>query len=163
MAKKAKKKQEEQKKGPSRIVNKKARRDFSIEETFEAGIVLQGTEVKSLRAGHANFTDAFAYMQDGELWLKDMYIKEFDQGSYNNHDTRRDRKLLLNKSELTKLDKQINQQGYTVIPLKLYFKRGKATLELALAKGKRKYDKRADMAEKDAKRDMERKIKQFKL
>lgn len=163
MAKKAKKKKEQPKQGPPQIVNRKARRDFHVDESFEAGIVLKGTEVKSLRKGNANFTDAFAYLKDGEVWLKDMYIKEFEQGSYFNHDTRRDRKLLLNRDEIRKLDKSVNQQGYTLVPLKLYFKRGKAKVELALAKGKKRFDKRADMAEKDAKRDMERKVKSFKL
>ncbi len=160
---KKKKKKEPEKTGPPQIVNRKARRDFHVEKSFEAGIVLKGTEVKSLRQGNANFTDAFAYMKDGEVWLKDMYIKEFDQGSYNNHDTRRDRKLLLNKEEIRKLDKNVNQQGYTLVPLKLYFKKGKAKIELALAKGKKQFDKRADMAEKDMKRQMERRVKNFKM
>lgn len=163
MAKKAKKKKEQSKQGPPQIVNRKAKRDFHVEKSFEAGIVLHGTEVKSLRQGNANFTDAFAYMKKGEVWLKDMYIKEFDQGSYNNHDPRRDRKLLLNKEEIRKLDKNINQQGYTLVPLKLYFKRGKAKVELALAKGKKQYDKRAAIAEKDVKRQMDRKLKNVKL
>ena len=92
-----------------------------------------------------------------------MYIKEFDQGSYNNHEPRRDRKLLLNKEEIRKLDKNVNQQGYTLVPMKLYFKKGKAKVQLALAKGKKQYDKRADIADKDVKRDMERKLKNFKL
>lgn len=162
MAKKSKKKEPE-KKGPPQIVNRKARRDFQVEKSFEAGIVLKGTEVKSLRQGNANFTDAFAYLKHGEIWLKDMYIKEFDQGSYNNHDSRRDRKLLLNKDEIAKLDKSVNQQGYTLVPLKLYFKKGKAKIELALAKGKKQFDKRADIAEKDVKREMERKVKNFKM
>ena len=147
------------------INNRKARHDFIIDETFEAGIVLQGTEVKSLRKGNASFTDSFAYMQKGEVFLKDLYIKEYDQGSYNNHDTRRIRKLLLNKSEISKIDKYISQKGYTIVPLKIYFKRGYAKVLIGLAHGKRQYDKRHDIAKKDAKRELQRTLKntQFKV
>lgn len=141
------------------INNRKARHDFFIEETFEAGLVLKGTEVKSLRQGKASFTDSFAYLDHGELWLKDLYIKEFEQGSYNNHDPRRLRKLLLKQSELQKLDKAINQKGYTVVPLKIYFKRGYAKVLIGLAKGKKQYDKRHDIAKKDVKRELERELK----
>lgn len=148
-----------EKKAPIVIKNRKAFHDFSIEKTFEAGLVLQGTEVKSLRAGHASFTDSFAFMDKGEVWLKDLYIKEFDQGSYNNHDSRRLRKLLLNRDEISKIDKALNTKGYTLVPLKIYFKQGRAKVEIGLAKGKKSFDKRASIAEKDVKREMERKYK----
>ncbi len=138
------------------IQNRKARFEFQIDKTWEAGLVLQGTEVKSLRAGNASFTDAFAYMKDGELWLKDLYIKEFEQGSYNNHDTRRIRKLLLNRAELEKIDRALKEKGYTIVPLALYFKKGKAKVEIGLAKGKKLYDKRATIAERDVKRELDR-------
>ncbi len=145
------------------LKNKKAYFEYQIETTFEAGIALQGTEVKSLRAGHASFTDSFAYIHHGEIWLKELYIKEFDQGSYNNHDSRRQRKLLLTKDEIKKIDTALKQKGYTLIPLKIYFKRGLAKVLLGLAKGKKQYDKRASIAEKDAKRDMDRRMKQVNL
>lgn len=148
-----------EKKGPPTLKNRKAYHDFFIDNTFEAGLVLQGTEVKSLRAGNASFTDAFAFMQSGEIWLKDLYIKEFDQGSYNNHNTRRNRKLLLNKDEISKIDKALKQKGLTLVPLKIYFKRGRAKVEIGLARGKKMYDKRATIAEKDVKREMDRKFK----
>ena len=153
------------KKTTPELNNRKARHDFTIDDTFEAGIVLKGTEVKSLREGNASFTDSFAYMQDGEVFLKDLYIKEYEQGSYNNHDTRRTRKLLLNKSEIAKIDKYISQKGYTIVPLKIYFKRGYAKVLLGLARGKKQYDKRHDIAKKDAKRELQRTLKntQFRI
>ncbi|MEX0928751.1 MAG: SsrA-binding protein SmpB [Balneolales bacterium] len=146
-------------KKPIVIKNRKASHDYHIEETFETGIVLQGTEVKSIRMGNASFTDTFAYIHKGEIWLKDLYIKEFDQGSYNNHDPRRERKLLLKRDEIRKIDRAINQKGVTLIPLRLYFARGNAKIQLALGRGKKQYDKRAAIAEKDQKRDMDRDIK----
>jgi len=141
------------------LKNRKAYHDFFIEKTYEAGIVLQGTEVKSLRAGHASFTDSFAFLQSGEIWLKDLYIKEYDHGNINNHDTRKNRKLLLHKDEISKIDRALNQKGLTLIPLKIYFNKGKAKVELGLAKGKKTYDKRASIAEKDVKRELDRKFK----
>jgi SsrA-binding protein len=144
------------KKAPPSIQNRKARFEFHIDKTWEAGIVLQGTEVKSLRAGNANFTDSFAYMKNGELWLKDLYIKEFEQGSYNNHDTRRVRKLLLHREELQKIDRALKEKGFTLVPLALYFKKGKAKVEVGLAKGKKLHDKRATIAERDVKRELDR-------
>lgn len=140
--------------------NKKAFFEFNIEKTYEAGIVLQGTEVKSLRAGHASFTDSFAFIHHGEIWLKDLYIKEFEHGSYNNHDTRRNRKLLLNREEIRKIDNALKQKGLTLVPLRIYFKKGKAKVEIGLAKGKKLFDKRASIAEKDVKRETERQLKQ---
>ena len=149
----------EPKKSPISVQNRKARHDFHIDKTWEAGIVLQGTEVKSLRQGNCSFVDSFAYMKNGEVFLKDFYIKEFEQGSYNNHDSRRERKLLLNKEEIQKIDKAITQKGFTLVPLTLYFKHGKAKIEIGLARGKKVFDKRQTLAEKDAKREMDRKMK----
>ena len=129
-------------------------------ETFEAGISLQGTEVKSLRAGKANFTDAFAFVQGEEVWLKEFHISPYDHGSYMNHEPKRDRKLLLHKKEIRALDKGVQQKGNTIVPLKLYFVRGKAKLQIGLAKGKKLYDKRDSIKEKDVKRQMKRSIKE---
>ena len=152
-----------EKSGTPSIKNRKAWHEFSIEDTFETGIVLTGTEVKSLRQGNASFGDAFAYMKDGEVWLKEFYIKPFDQGSYNNHEPRRERKLLLKRDEIRKVDRAVAQKGITLVPLKLYFTRGLAKLELGLAKGKKKHDKRASIAEKDVKRDTDRELKKIRM
>lgn len=141
------------------ISNRKARHDFNVEETYEAGLVLKGTEVKSLRQGKASFTDAFAYLQNGEVWLRELYIKPYEHGSYYNHDPRRPRKLLLNKREIRELDKAVQQKGYTIVPLKLYFKRGNAKVLIGVAKGKKQYDKRDSIKEKDVKRQIERNVK----
>ncbi len=146
-------------KKPPAIKNKKARHEFKIGETFEAGLVLKGTEVKSLRDGKASLNEAFAYMKDGELYLKNMYIKRYEQGSWANHDERRERKLLLKRRELNEIDKLVSQKGKTVVPLKLYFKNGYAKLLIGMAEGKKKYDKREDIKEKDLKREIDRKIK----
>jgi SsrA-binding protein len=148
-----------EKKGPVSVQNRKARHDFHIDKTWEAGIVLQGTEVKSLRQGNCSFVDSFAYMKNGEIFLKDFYIKGFEQGSYNNHEERRERKLLLNKDEIEKIDKGITQKGFTLVPLALYFKHGRAKMEIGLARGKKAFDKRATMAEREAKREIDRKMK----
>lgn len=141
------------------IKNRKARHEFDVEKTFEAGIVLKGTEVKSLRNGKASLQESFAYLQNGEVWLRNMYIKRYEQGSYYNHDERRSRKLLLNKREIAELDKAVTQQGYTIVPLKLYFKKGYAKVLIGLARGKKKYDKRQDIKERDMKRELDRKVK----
>lgn len=155
----------EQHKTTPEIVNRKARHDYIVDETYEAGLALKGTEVKSLRQGKASFTDSFAYMDHGEVWLKDLYIKEFEHGSYYNHDPRRLRKLLLRSSEIQKIDKALKQKGYTLIPLKIYFKGGYAKVLIGLARGKKQYDKRQDIAKKDVRREMERTLKksQFKV
>lgn len=155
----------DKKNGPPTIKNRKANFDFDIEDTLEAGIALQGTEVKSVRKGKVSFADSFAFMDRGEVYLKDLHISEFDHGSYNNHEPTRIRKLLLKKSEIREIDKLISQQGYSVIPLKIYFKRGYAKVLLGLAKGKKKQDKRQSIQEKDMKRDMQRQFKntQFKI
>src|SRR5699024_5426299 len=131
--------------------------DYHIEETYEAGIVLKGTEVKSLRSGKASITEAFANLQDGEVWLRGMYIKPYKHGSYANHDERRPRKLLLKKREIRQLDKAVQSKGYTLVPLKIYFKKGYAKLQLAVAKGKKQYDKRQDIKERDVQREIDRK------
>jgi SsrA-binding protein len=141
------------------IQNRKARFEFQIIDSFEAGIVLQGTEVKSVRKGNVGFTDSFAFMKDGEVWLKDMYIKEFEHGSYNNHEPLRLRKLLLNKTEIRKIDKALSQKGYTLVPLKLYFKKGRAKIEMGIGVGKKLHDKRQSMVERDAKREIDREMK----
>lgn len=149
----------DKKKSPPKIENRKARHDFHIDETYEAGLALRGTEVKSIRAGKASINEAFAYLSNGEVWLKNMYIKPYEFGSYNNHDERRDRKLLLKRKEIKEIDKYINQKGFTLVPLKLYFKGGYAKLLIGLGRGKKSFDKRDDIKEKDMKREIERKIK----
>jgi len=140
-------------------VNRKARHEYSIIQTWEAGIVLVGTEVKSLRQGKANLVDSYAKVVNGEIWLVNLHISEYTLGNINNHDPKRDRKLLLNKSEIRKLIGNTKEKGLTIIPLRLYFKEGKVKVEIALAKGKKVYDKRKDIAKKDFQRDQERKIK----
>ncbi|HHZ16745.1 MAG TPA: SsrA-binding protein SmpB [Clostridia bacterium] len=136
--------------------NRKAYHDFFIEETYEAGIVLTGTEVKSLRAGKANLKDSYAQVQNGEMFLYNMHISPYEQGNRYNVDPVRPRKLLLHKKEIISLMGMVMQQGLTLIPLKVYFQRGRAKVALALARGKKLYDKRAAMAERDARREMER-------
>jgi len=145
------------------IQNRKAFHDYSIEGTYDAGLVLQGTEVKSLRQGKASFTDSFAFVKDGEVWLRDFYIKPFEHGSYYNHDPRRDRKLLLSKKEIRELDRAVLQKGNTIIPLKIFFKNGFAKVQIGLAKGKKKFDKRESIKTADTKRDMDRAIKSGKV
>ena len=139
--------------------NRKARHDYFIHEVFEAGLVLSGTEVKSLRAGKANLKDSYAQIQNGEIYLQNMHISPYEQGNIFNHDPLRPRKLLMHKSEIVKLFSQTRENGYTLVPLKIYFVRGKAKLELALVSGKKNYDKRQDLADKAAKRDVERAMK----
>lgn len=145
------------------IKNRKAFHDYTIEEMFDAGLVLQGTEVKSLRKGNASFTDAFAFIRNGEVWLRDFYIKAFEHGSFYNHDPRRDRKLLLIKKEIRELDRAVLQKGSTIIPLKIFFKNGFAKVQIGLAKGKKKFDKRESIKQKDTKRDIDRALKRGKV
>jgi SsrA-binding protein len=140
--------------------NRKARHEFFIEETYEAGISLAGTEVKSLRAGRANLTDAYAVIKSGEAWLMQAHISPYKEGTYNNHEPKRPRKLLLHKAEIRKLHSKVNEKGYTLVPLRMYFFRGKVKVEIAVAKGKKLYDKRDSIAEKDAKRQIERGMRQ---
>lgn len=146
---------------PVKIIssNRKARHEYSILQTIEAGIVLKGTEVKSLREGKINLGDGYAVIKNGEVWLVQVHINEYSQGNINNHDPLRERKLLLNSNEIRKLNSKVNEQGLTLIPLLIYFKKGKVKVELALAKGKKLYDKREVIAKKDLKRDLERKFK----
>uniref|UniRef100_A0A7V2ZJE6 SsrA-binding protein n=1 Tax=Ignavibacterium album TaxID=591197 RepID=A0A7V2ZJE6_9BACT len=140
-------------------VNRKARHEYHILQTYEAGIVLVGTEVKALREGKANLVDSYATIKNGEVWLVGAHISEYKQGNINNHNPTRDRKLLLNKSEIRKLIGKTKEKGLTLIPLRLYFKKGRVKVELALAKGKKSYDKRETIAKKDFQREQERKIK----
>ena len=138
--------------------NKKARHDYLIENTYEAGIVLTGTEVKALRAGRASLIDGFAQVTDGEVWLHNVHIPEYSQGTWTNHAPRRIRKLLLNKDEIAKLSAKVKEGGRTIVPLSLYFKNGYAKVEIALATGKKNYDKRQTIAERDSKRDIAREM-----
>ncbi len=141
------------------ITNRKAQHDYFIHYSYEAGIVLVGTEVKSLRQGRAALVDSYAIIQQGEVWLLNANINAYDQGSYNNHDPIRKRKLLLNKSEIRKISRATLEKGYTLIPLRLYFKEGKVKVELGVASGKKKYDKREDIAKRDLQRETLRKFK----
>ena len=136
--------------------NRKARHDYLIEDTYEAGIVLTGTEVKSLRAGRASLIDGFASLTDGELWLEGVHIPEYTQGTWTNHPVRRKRKLLLHRSEIDKIAGVISGQGLTLVPLQLYFKDGRAKVEIALAKGKKQYDKRHALRERQDRRETDR-------
>ena len=136
--------------------NRRARHDYFIEDTFEAGIALTGTEVKSLRAGRASLADGFVQVSDGEAWLHNVHIPEYTQGTWTNHTPRRIRKLLLHRKEIDKISAQIAEQGPTLVPLSMYFKDGKVKVELGLGRGKRTYDKRHDLARRDAAREVER-------
>ena len=136
--------------------NRKARHDYFIHESYEAGLVLTGTEVKSLRAGKVNLKDSYARIDGGELMLHHMHISPYEQGNRFNHEPLRVRKLLMHRAEINKLIGKTREKGFTLVPLKIYFARGRAKLELGLATGKHTYDKRQDLAAKDAKREMER-------
>jgi SsrA-binding protein len=135
--------------------NKKARHDYHIEDTYEAGLVLMGTEVKSLRMGRASLTDGFVDIESHEAWLHGVHIPEYTQGTWTNHSARRKRKLLLNRHEIDKIERRVNEKGLTVIPLALYFLDGRAKVEIALAKGKKSWDKRHSLAERQANREKE--------
>ena len=132
--------------------------DYFIDEVFEAGLVLIGTEVKSLRAGRATLTDGYASVEDGELWLSGVHIPEYNEGSWTNHEPRRKRKLLLHKREVSRLIGTLKEGGLTLIPLSLYFKDGKAKVEMGLARGKKAHDKRASLMEKQANREVDREL-----
>jgi SsrA-binding protein len=136
--------------------NRKARHDYTIEDVYEAGMVLQGTEVKSLREGRASLVDSYATVRDGEVWLENLHIPEYTQGTWTNHEPRRRRKLLLHRQEIAKLVGKTKESGLTLVPLSLYFKDGKAKVEIALARGKRSYDKRQTLAARDAQREIQR-------
>jgi len=138
--------------------NRKAHYDYLIEDTFEAGMVLSGTEVKSLRAGRASLVDGFATVRDGEVWLEGVHIPEYTEATWNNHTPRRRRKLLLNKTEIAKLIQKTKESGHTIVPLSMYFKDGYAKVEIALAKGKRTYDKRQTLRAKQDERESQRAV-----
>ena len=142
-------------------VNRKARFDYFIEDEFEAGMVLKGTEVKSLRLGKANIKDAYARVVNGEVFVYQLHIGPYPYAYYGNHDPLRARKLLLHRQEIKRLYSKVNEKGHTLVPLKLYFKGGKVKLAIALAKGKRRYDKREAIKRRDEKRDLDRARKQY--
>ena len=138
--------------------NKKARHDYHIDDTFEAGLVLVGTEVKSLRAGRATLGDGFVDIDAGEAWLHGVHIPEYSQGTWTNHEPRRVRKLLLNRHEIDKIESKVKERGFTLVPLSMYFKDGRAKAEIALARGKKEYDKRQTLREKQDRRESDRAI-----
>lgn len=140
-------------------VNKKARMEFTVEDTYEAGMVLSGTEVKSIREGHVSLKESFGDVRDGEVWLVDCHINPYGHGNVNNHDTTRLRKLLLHKNEIRRLIGKINEKGYALIPLKMYLKGGKVKLEIGLGKGKKIHDRREDLKKRDANREIERALR----
>ncbi|WP_150239076.1 SsrA-binding protein SmpB [Nocardiopsis quinghaiensis] len=139
--------------------NRRARHDYHLDETYEAGIALTGTEVKSLRQGRASLVDGFAHISDGEVWLENVHIPEYSQGTWTNHSAKRPRKLLLHREQISRLIGKTREPGRTLVPLSLYFNEGRAKVEIALARGKREYDKRHDIAEREAKRDIERALR----
>jgi SsrA-binding protein len=138
------------------VSNRKARHDYAILDTFEAGMALTGTEVKSLRAGRASLVDAFAQVRDGEVFLHGMHVPEYDHGTWTNHEPRRTRKLLLKRMEINRLAGKLREDGLTMVPLSVYFSDGWAKVEIGLARGKRSYDKRQDLAKRDADREITR-------
>lgn len=143
-------------------VNKSASFEYFVEEKFEAGIVLEGSEVKSIRKSNCNLSDSFCFVRKGEAVLKNMHIAVYDKsGAFNTRDSRRDRKLLLHKSEIAKIVGKVNEKGYTLVPLKVYFKDSLVKVEVALCRGKHTYDKKQSLKEKDLKRDAERRIREF--
>lgn len=143
------------------IKNKRATFDYELLDTYTAGIVLTGTEIKSIRLGKASLVDTFCIIEKGELWVRNMYIAEYFYGTYNNHAARRDRKLLLNRKELKKIERGVKETGFTIVPTRLFINdRGLAKLVVAVAKGKKQYDKRQSLREKDDKRQMDRAMKQ---
>ena len=141
------------------VSNRKARHEYHVLQTHEAGMVLQGTEVKSLRNGKANLTDAYGVVNGGEVYLINLHISPYDQGNYFNHEPTRTRKLLLHRKEIRKLIGSVEREGLTLVPLELYFKRGRAKVAIALGKGKKLHDKRADLRKKDDERDMARAVR----
>jgi len=147
---------------PKEIVNRKAKYEYQFIQEFDAGIMLVGTEVKALRSGNGNLTDAYCLFKNGELYIKSLYIGEYDHGNINNHETRRDRKLLLKKTELKKLDRRVREKGLTIVPYKIFFsERGLVKITIALGQGKKTYDKRDSIKDRDMKRDMDRIKKQY--
>ena len=139
--------------------NRRARHDYFIEETYECGLALHGTEVKSIRQGHVNLKESFAHVKDGEVLVESMHISPYEQGNIFNTDPMRPKKLLLHKAEIRKFLSKVMQKGYSIVPLQVYLKNGRVKVEIALARGKKLYDKRDDMAKKEAQRDIERSVK----
>ena len=140
-------------------VNRRARFEYAVEDTFEAGIVLTGTEIKSIRAGHVNLAEAYARIEHGEAWLIGAHIAPYDQGNRNNHEPRRTRKLLLHRTQIAELTGLTQQKGLTLVPLRLYLRGGRAKLELGIARGKKAHDKRRSIAERDMRRELARETK----
>jgi SsrA-binding protein len=140
-------------------VNRRARFEYAIEDTFEAGVVLTGTEIKSIRAGHVNLAEAYARIEHGEAWLIGAHIAPYDQGNRNNHEPRRTRKLLLHRTQIAELMGLTGQKGLTLVPMRLYLRNGRAKLELGLARGKKAHDKRRSIAERDMRRELARETK----
>jgi SsrA-binding protein len=145
------------------VTNRKARYEYEIIDRIEAGLVLVGSEVKSLRAGRANLGDSYAKVTKGEIWIIGMHISPYKEATFQNHDPLRERKILLHRNEIKKLARRVEEKGFTLIPLRLYFKNNIAKLELGLARGKRQYDKKVTIAQRDAKREMEKEQKKFKF
>ncbi len=145
------------------ITNRKARHEYEIIDRIEAGLVLLGSEVKSLRNGRANLGDSYARVIKGEIWIIGMHISPYKEATIQNHDPLRDRKILLHRNEIKKLARRVEEKGFTLIPLRLYFKNSIAKLELGLARGKRQYDKKVAIAQRDAKREIEKEQKKFKF
>ena len=149
-------------KGDRKVVatNRKASHDYTLEENIEAGIVLMGSEIKSIRDSRVNLKDGYVQEQNGELWLMNVHISSYDQASVFGHDPLRPRKLLLHRKEIARLISRVREKGYTIVPTQLYLKKGRAKVEIALARGKRQYDKRAAIAERDSKREVERALRE---
>ncbi len=145
------------------VTNRKARYEYEITDSIEAGLVLVGSEVKSLRSGRANLSDAYARVIKGEIWIIGMHISPYKEATIQNHDPLRERKLLLHRNEIKKLSRKVEEKGFTLIPLRMYFKNNRVKVELGVARGKRQYDKKVAIAQKDARREMEREQKKFKF
>ena len=143
------------------IINRKARHEYNILENYTVGIVLQGSEVKSIKAGKANIGDAYCVITNGEVWLKNSHVSKYDSDKFTNHEEKRDRKLLLNKKEIRRLTSDVQNPGYTIIPLKMFIMKGKIKVEIGLCKGKKDYDKRESIKERDSKRELDRIKKNF--
>lgn len=155
------KSKEKENKGPATIQNRKARYDFEILQSFEAGLVLVGSEVKSLYQGRANLTDSFCQIKDGEIWVLHIDIEPYAYSAHFQPERRRDRKLLMHKKEIELIDRRSKEKGFTIIPLKIYFSHGKAKVEIALARGKRQYDKREKITERDTRKERDQALKKF--
>lgn len=144
------------------IINRKARHDYDVVETYNAGLILVGSEVKSIKAGKANIGDAYCYVSlKNEVWLKNSHISKYDSDKFTNHNELRERKLLLNKREIRKIKEQIKEKGFTIIPLKMYLDKGKIKLQIGVCKGKKNYDKRNDIKDRDNKRELDKIIKNY--